>query len=99
MSSPRYQTFPTSSCALLGVSCATSPLERSAATSTGAASVDELVTVDGISRAIDVYYRTSKPYNSKDGFHDGPGTQSVFHGHAIVFFEQPESGIIYMRTH
>jgi outer membrane protein insertion porin family len=44
----------------LGVELNTSKNNRSALVST----VDPYFTVDGISRAIDVFYRTSKPYNS-----------------------------------
>jgi outer membrane protein insertion porin family len=44
----------------LGIELNTSKSNRSALIST----VDPYFTVDGISRAIDVFYRTSKPYNS-----------------------------------
>jgi outer membrane protein insertion porin family len=44
----------------LGIELNTSKNNRSALIST----VDPYFTVDGISRAVDVYYRTSRPYNS-----------------------------------
>jgi outer membrane protein insertion porin family len=44
----------------LGIELNTSRLNRSAVIST----VDPYFTVDGISRAIDLFYRTSRPYNS-----------------------------------
>ncbi len=60
----------------LGVELNTSKSARSFVFST----VDPYFTVDGISRAIDVYYRTSRPYNSL-----GEGYQLTTPGAAVRF--------------
>lgn len=59
-----------------GVELNTSKSQRSFVFST----VDPYFTVDGVSRAIDVYYRTSRPYNSL-----GEGYQLTTPGAAIRF--------------
>jgi outer membrane protein insertion porin family len=60
----------------LGVELNTSKTSRSFVFST----VDPYFTVDGVSRAIDLYYRTSRPYNSL-----GDGYQLTTPGAAIRF--------------
>ncbi len=79
----------------LGIELNTSKYQRTVVLST----VDPYWTVDGISRAIDVYYRTSRPYNSLGEAYDlkTPGA-SVRFGVPFSEYDTVFFGIGYERT-
>ncbi|MBL8305929.1 MAG: outer membrane protein assembly factor BamA [Rubrivivax sp.] len=79
----------------LGIELNTSKYQRTVVVST----VDPYWTVDGISRAIDVYYRTSRPYNSLGEAYDlkTPGA-SVRFGVPFSEYDTVFFGIGFERT-
>ena len=79
----------------LGIELNTSKYQRTVVVST----VDPYWTVDGISRAVDVYYRTSRPYNSLGEAYDlkTPGA-SIRFGVPFSEYDTVFFGIGYERT-
>jgi len=45
------------------------------------------------------YPHARQASNRYNRFHDTPGEKSLFHRQMKIFFEQPETAIVYMRKH